>query len=137
MSDLIYKIKNSTPSLIGELAEKVVVEAFLSDKFMLFHSFVIGMEPTIQIAETFINNLTTIDMQELGVINSAQPIHVLNFVPTKDINKEYWGLLYSNALFLYGSKTNASEEDVLMILVEKSVAEAQGFTSAKIQLTAE
>ena len=137
MSDLIYKIKNSTPSLIGETAEKIVVEAFLSDKFTIFHSHIIGMEPTIQVAETFINNLTTIDMQNLGVVNSAQPIHVLNFIPTKDKEKEYWGLLYSNALVLYGFKKNSPNEDYLMILVEKSVAKEQGFISAKIQLTAE
>lgn len=135
-SDLIYKIKNSTPTLTGIAAENIVVEAFLNDKYMMFHSSISGLEETITIGELFINSLTTVDLQSLGVVQSMHPIHVLHFVPQVDKNKEYWGLLYSNALVVYGIGKNPDKE-FFILCVEKALAEEQGFESVKVQLKPE
>lgn len=135
-SDLIYKMKNSTPSLTGKDAELLVVEAFTSDKFMMFHSKVTGFQETIEIADAFITSLTTVDLQALGVVQSVHPIHVLHFIPHKDPNKEYWGLLYSNALVLYGSNKEPFSE-FFILCIDKELAKEQGFESVKVQLKAE
>lgn len=135
-SDLIYKIKNSTPTLTGIVAENIVIEAFLSDKYMMFHSSISGLEETLAIGELFINSLTTVDMQTLGVVQSMHPIHVLHFVPQQDPDKEYWGLLYSNALVVYGIGKNP-EKEFFILCVEKELAKEQGFESIKVQLKPE
>lgn len=135
-SDLIYKIKNSTPTLTGIVAENIVIEAFLSDKYMMFHSSISGLEETLAIGELFINSLTTVDMQTLGVVQSMHPIHVLYFVPQQDPDKEYWGLLYSNALVVYGIG-KSPEKEFFILCVEKELAKEQGFESIKVQLKPE
>ncbi len=136
MSDLIYKIKNSPVSLQGHDAELLVVEAFVSNKFLMFHSKITGLETTIEVAETFINSLATVDLQQLGEVQSAHPIHVLHFIPAKDKNKEFWGLLYSNALIVYGESKEPATEFVI-VCIEKELAKEQGFESIQVQLNAE
>lgn len=132
MNDLVYKIKSSQPSLVGNSARLILLEAIISNKYVVFHSTVLGLEKTLQIASVYVNTLATVELADLGILHSFQPIHTLHYISPGKIPYENWGLLYSNGSVLYSEYEQT--EPKLIVLMDKLLSKEYGFPTKEIQI---
>lgn len=131
--DIVFKIKSSIPSLIGIEAEKMVQKAFQSSGYTFFTSQFSGMDTIAEIADFFISNLAALKTKNLGEIKSIQPAHVLHFISSKNNDKSYWGLVYTNGLVLYSESKSDPAKNTLMIFMDSEVSKENGFETTKVK----
>ena len=128
MIDLIYKIKNSTPTQTDPDFFINALSSFLANPDYIFiSSRASSFESVLQCSILFVEQLATIkfdDTPELSNVPALQPLHVIKCEDPDNPTACLYGLLYSNGLVIY---TEGVENLSSMLLVCPAEYAENGF----------
>lgn len=126
MLDVIYKIKNSQPTAVGEEAANFFSAIVTNPNWVVASSAVFGMDELIGHVNTFISGLAKIEIHGEELV-TIQPIHVLYLDEThlQDGWTNMWGLLYSNGAVCYSEKANGTEPFLILFMDQSLVDPSQ------------
>jgi hypothetical protein len=121
MNDLIYKLKNSTPSLSSTESYDLFLGALSSEEFVICDSDILGFDNALGLSQYFIDALAVITMHDGNIIPAIQPLHVLYFNNPDNLEYVSWGLLYQNGIVLYSESKLDPEKQHLIVFLSKEM----------------
>lgn len=122
MIDVIYKIKNSQPTIVGEEAQRFFA-AIVNSGWVIASSALLGKDEMLFRINTFINEQARIELHG-QMLYTLQPIHII-YLDEKQLNdgwKKTWILLYSNGAVCLSEKEDGSEP-FLLLFMDESLAD--------------
>src|SRR5688572_13079978 len=100
MIDLVYKMKNTVPTVTGPDAISMLESAFSDTSMVVFASDLLGFEPVNELAVVYSHGLGTLKLPSGESIPTLQPIHALSATTPSKVNPHLsilmWGLVYGN-----------------------------------------
>ena len=126
MIDIIYKIKNSQPTLDGEKAADIVSGIVTHPEWVVASSAVFEMEELLELTNSFISEMARVDIHG-ELLLTVQPIHVL-YLDQQHLHEGWdkmWVLLYSNGAVCYSEKPNGEEPFLVLFMDEALVDSSQ------------
>ena len=117
MHQLIDKIRNSTPTHIGDKAWSMLCDVFSRDDYVIFSSSIHGMSEIIELAETFVNVIAHYEMNPGEFVKIHDPLFLsISSFPEKP-DAYFYLLYYSNGHIVLVEDNNTYE---LLVLIEKT-----------------
>lgn len=115
MSDLISKIRTSTPTHVGEDALNMVLEIFSDQNYAIVSSAYIGLPMTLAVAESFIDSIAATDVPGQGTLKIYHPLYIAQW--TDEGTNSVWVLFYGNGHVVYVE----DPDPYLYVLIHKDV----------------
>ena len=122
MIDLLYRIKNSQPTIVGEEAARFLAAIIQNPDWVVASTAVLGLEETIEKANYYLSFQARIELHG-EMLYSLQPIHIcyLDETQLRDGWVHTWILLYSNGAVVYSEKEGGTEPFLILFMDESLV----------------
>jgi hypothetical protein len=122
MSDIVTKLKASTPNIVGEEASAYYDRAYSGrdpENSRVYHSTVHGFDNVVNIIDNFIKTHSKVGPSDTEFIYSYQPYLIGRFsVSDESVKVDIWYMLYSNCVIAYyEAETSAGPyKDISMVV---------------------
>lgn len=122
MIDVIYKIKNSQPTIVGEEAQRLLAAIVNNPSWVVVSTALFGLEEMVARVNLFINEQARIELHD-QMLYTLQPIHILYLDESQLSNGwvKTWVLLYSNGAVCFSEKEDGAEPFLVLFMDESLV----------------
>jgi hypothetical protein len=132
MIDVIYKIKNSQPTLVAEQAADLFAGIVSRTDWVVASSAIFPMEELLQYIDYYLTSLARVEIHGESLL-TIQPIHILYVDNTllQDDWSKMWGLLYSNGAVCYSEKEDGTQ--FMILFIDETLVDENDIVELKIK----